>query len=150
MNETLDRLEREKLKIASFGKRLLAYLLDNFVISIIIFFIYYDAFARAGEDYALIVATVSKFSLSLLVLNFCYQFIFTALYGATLGKMAFKIAIVGEASLAKPSVMTAFLRTCVRMLSESAFYLGFAWALSNDLRKSWQDYAAKTLVIELA
>ena len=150
MNETLDRLEREKLKIASFGKRFLAYVLDNFAVSIIIFVIYFDAFMSAGEDYELIVATISKFSLSLLALNFFYQFIFTALYGATLGKMAFKIAIVDEASLSKPSVMAAFMRTCVRMLSESAFYLGFAWALGNDLRKSWQDYLAKTLVIELA
>ncbi|EPI8309538.1 RDD family protein, partial [Campylobacter jejuni] len=43
MKENLqDRLERENLKIASFGKRVLAFLIDDMVISLIVFIIFYD------------------------------------------------------------------------------------------------------------
>ncbi|EAH6296911.1 RDD family protein, partial [Campylobacter coli] len=35
-------------------------------------------------------------------------------------------------------------------ISDMAFMLGFAWALSNDLRKTWEDYLARTIVVNVA
>lgn len=50
MKENLqDRLERENLKIASFGKRVLAFLIDDMVISLIVFIIFYDRLIQAKD-----------------------------------------------------------------------------------------------------
>lgn len=149
MNSTLDRLDRENLKIASFGKRIIAYFVDNFILSIIVFVIFFDKLS-AITDPQDVFAVLDSFLLGFIVLQFTYHFIFTFLYGASLGKMLCKIAIVDEQSLDKPNLTQCIIRAAVRQLSDSAFMLGFAWALGNDLRKTWQDYLAKTLVIELA
>ena len=149
MNDILEKLERENLYLAGFGKRVLAYLIDVFIISLIVSAIFYDKIANF-DDVTQISALLGNFFGGLLLLQFSYDFVFVALYGATLGKMVCKIAVVDEQSLSKPSILRSALRSAVKLLSDACFKLGFAWALSNDLRKSWQDYAAKTLVIELA
>ncbi len=149
MNDILEKLEREKLYPAGFLKRVLAYLIDMLVISFIVSAVFYDKMANL-EDLSEVSVLLSNFFIGLLLLQFSYDFVFVALYGATLGKMACKIAVVDEASLAKPGILQSALRSAVKLLSDACFKLGFAWALGNDLRKSWQDYAAKTLVIELA
>lgn len=64
--------------------------------------------------------------------------------------MLCKIVIVDEALLDKPNVLQSGLRALVRLFSENAFMLGFAWALANEERKTWHDLATKTVVIELA
>lgn len=149
MNEILDKLDRENLKIASFGKRVLAYFVDNFILSIIVFIIFFDKLSTLTDPQD-IFAVLDNFLLGFVVLQFTYHFIFTFLYGASLGKMLCKIAIVDELSLDKPNLSQCIIRAATRQLSDTAFMLGFAWALGNDLRKTWQDYLAKTLVIELA
>ena len=114
MKENLqDRLERENLKIASFGKRVLAFLIDVMV-------------------------------------HFSYQAIFTYLYGASLGKILCKIIILDENLLDKPNLIQSCIRSAIRQVSAMAFMLGFAWALSNDLRKAWEDYLARTIVVDVA
>ena len=42
MNETLKKLERENIRLASFPKRVLAYIIDNLIISAIILLIFAD------------------------------------------------------------------------------------------------------------
>lgn len=148
-NELINRLEREGLRLASFGKRALAFLIDKLIIALIIFIIFYKQFSSTTDELE-IIAVLSNFSLSLLLLEFSYHFIFTFLYGATAGKMLCKIVIVSEALLDKPSVLQAAIRALVRLISENAFMLGFAWAFANEERKTWHDLAAKTVVIELA
>lgn len=149
MDEMIEKLARENLKIASFYKRVLAYFIDSFLLSIIIVLINLDAILNT-QDLAEQIALINGFALGFVVLQFCYHFIFTALYGATLGKMACKIAIVDEMSLDKPGYLNSAIRAAGRQLSDMCFALGFVWALGNDLRKTWEDYLAKTLVIELA
>lgn len=149
MNEILDKLDREKLKIASFSKRVIAYLVDNFILSFIVFIILYEQISTITDPQD-IFAVLENFFLGFILLQFSYHFIFTLLYGASLGKMLCKIAIVDEQSLDKPNFTQCVIRAATRQLSDTAFMLGFAWALGNDLKKTWQDYFAKTLVIELA
>lgn len=150
MNEILDRLDRENLKIASFYKRIIAYFVDSFILSFIAFIILYERIAAISDPQDIFAVFDENFVLGFIVLQFCYHLIFTFLYGASLGKMLCKIAIIDEQSLDKPNLTQCIIRAAARQLSDSAFMLGFAWALGNDLRKSWQDYLAKTLVIELA
>lgn len=149
MNEILDKLDRENLKIASFGKRVVAYFVDNFILSLIVFVIFFDKLTLITDPQD-IFAMLDSFFLGFITLQFTYHLTFTYLYGASLGKMLCKIAIVDEQSLDKPNLTQCIIRAATRQLSDSAFMLGFAWALGNDLKKTWQDYLAKTLVIELA
>lgn len=148
-NELLERLARENLKIASFPKRICAFLIDKLIIAFIVFIIFYQQFSTASDELE-IVAILSNFSLSLLFLEFSYHSIFTFLYGASVGKILCKIAIVDEALLDKPTLLQSALRAFMRLVSENAFMLGFAWAFSNDARKTWHDIVAKTVVISLA
>lgn len=150
MNEILDKLDRENLKIASFYKRVIAYFVDSFILSLIVFIVLFERISAISDPQDIFAVFNENFVLGFIVLQFCYHLIFTFLYGASLGKMLCKIAIIDEQSLDKPNFTQCVLRAGVRQLSDSAFMLGFAWALGNDLRKSWEDYLAKTLVIELA
>lgn len=149
MNEILEKLERENIKIASFYKRVLAYFIDSFLLSFVVVLVNLDAVLNA-QDLMEQIALASSFATGFIVLQFFYNFVFTAFYGATLGKMACKIAVVDEMSLAKPDYLRCAVRAAGWLLSYMCFYLGFAWALGNDLRKTWEDYLAKTLVIEIA
>ena len=148
MNEIEQRLQREGLKLASFGKRIIAYLIDSLIINLLIIFTFYSDLSSLSYDVALNLA--QDVLLSILLINFLYHFIFTLLYGASLGKFVCKIAIIDENLLDKPNFIQSALRSAVRLLSENAFMLGYFWAFGNDSRKAWQDYAAKTVVIELA
>lgn len=47
--DLLTRLERENLTIASFNKRILAYFIDNLVLSLIVFVIFYDKLLNAKD-----------------------------------------------------------------------------------------------------
>lgn len=153
MNEDLlFRLEREGLKLAGFGKRILAFLIDEFILSFVIIAIFFDKFVSAIQtgDTEGFVLYVQNFSLSLIALQVLYHALFVYFYGATLGKIVCKIAVVDQALLDKPNLLQAFTRAIFRQLSSMAFFLGFVWAFGNNLRKTWQDFLAKTVVIELA
>ena len=45
------------------------------------------------------------------------------------------------------SLLFSLLRASVRIVSESAFYLGFLWALMNPKKETWHDKAGQTLVV---
>jgi len=145
----LDKLEREQIKIASFQKRILAFLIDDLIISCIVLAIFYDKLTNAKNTFE-IVDIIGNFSLGIVLLNFIYHTLFTYLYGASLGKIFCKILILNEEFLDKPSFTQSMIRAIIRQLSIMAFYLGFFWALGNDLRKTWQDYTARTIVIDVA
>ncbi|MFQ6341627.1 RDD family protein [Campylobacter sp. VTCC 70190] len=150
MKENLqNRLERENLKIASFTKRVLAFLIDDMVISLIVFIIFYDSFMVAKDVFET-TQIIGNFYLGLILLHFSYQSIFTYLYGASLGKILCKIIILDEKLLDKPNLLQSCTRSAMRQVSAMAFMLGFAWALSNDLRKTWEDYLARTIVVDVA
>ncbi len=147
--DLLTRLERENLTIASFNKRILAYFIDNLILSLIVFVIFYDKLLNAKDlfDTAQI---LGDFYLGFILLHITYQAIFTYLYGASLGKMVCKIIILDEDLLDKPNLNQSCIRSIVRQVSDMAFMLGFAWALNNDLRKTWEDYLARTIVVNVA
>lgn len=150
MKEDLQtRLERENLVIASFDKRVLAYFIDSFILALIVCIIFYDRFINAKE-LSDIIYILGNFYLGFILLHFTYQAIFTYLYGASLGKMVCKIIILDEDLLDKPNLTQSCIRSAVRQISDMTFMLGFAWALGNDLRKTWQDYLARTIVVNVA
>lgn len=75
---------------------------------------------------------------------------FTALYGATPGKMALGLRVVrldGD----RVDWLTAFMREVVgKTLSALPLGLGYLWAFFHPRRQAWHDLIADTLVVRRA
>ncbi|MCW1360884.1 RDD family protein [Campylobacter sp. US33a] len=144
----LDRLERENLSLASFPKRIVAFILDNIILSLVVIVMMFDKIEfQTPEDFAF---NLQKYSFFIMLLQFFYHTLFVYLYGASLGKMICKIQVIDEVMLDKPNLMQSIFRAAGKQLSEMLFMLGYVWAFGNQERKTWQDYFAKTVVIDVA
>ncbi|MDQ1299174.1 MAG: hypothetical protein QG558_1713 [Campylobacterota bacterium] len=147
MNEQLDDvLDRENLKIASLKARLVAFGIDEILISLLLFIVLWDSISAAKTAEAIIELT-NHFLLEFMAIKIVYQTFFTMQYGATLGKIAMKIRVIEVKTLANPSFLSAFNRAVFRVVSEALLYLGFVWAFLDPYRRSWHDLTAKTAVV---
>ncbi|WP_103568271.1 RDD family protein, partial [Campylobacter concisus] len=81
------------------------------------------------------------------LLKVIYHTFFVWYYGASPGQMITKTMCINVEILDKPNLAQSLVRAIFRIVSEACFYLGFAWALSNPARQTWQDKIAKTVVI---
>lgn len=148
MENILDKLQREEILIASPKKRAFAFVIDDVVVSVLFFAIYFDAFTSVSDDIVALNAKIASFAWQLIALRVLYQTFFVWRYGATLGKIALKIRCLDEDLLDTPNLAKSFLRACIRVVSETCFYLGFAWAFGNAQRQTWHDRLARTIVCE--
>lgn len=148
MKESLEeRLYRENITIASLNRRLLAYAIDDIIISVLFMLIYWDLIDKASQvGVEATLATISNLFWQIALMKVVYHTFFIWYYAATPGKMLCKIVCIDTIMLSRPSLSSSFLRACVRLLSESLFYIGFLWALGNPQRQTWQDKLAKTVV----
>ena len=146
MENILDNLEREGLELASVFKRAIAFIIDDFLVSLLIFIAFYQQIFSATTTEETILAINSLFPY-IVLLKVLYQTFFVWQYGATLGKMAVKIKVVDESSFDNLNLQNSFLRAVVRIISESLFYLGFVWGILSPTVQTWHDKAAKSLVI---
>ena len=148
MDEKLERdLAREDLSLAPMHKRIKAFVVDELLISVLIFIAFWDRINSAST------VTESLESLNEVVmwvvfLKIAYHTVFVALYGATLGKLWQKIYVITIDDLGKPSFMAALSRGSMRAISEWLFYLGFIWAWINPNRQTWQDKIGRTIVVQ--
>ena len=58
-----------------------------------------------------------------------------------------KIRVISTIDLDNPNILYSLNRALIRIVSESLFYIGFLWALTNPKRETWHDRVARTLVI---
>ncbi len=144
----IDKLDREEIRIAPLGKRAWAFLIDDVLISALFVIVYWGALAPHFEDAAGLVEAISNLIVQLTLLKIIYHTFFIWYYGATLGKIALHLVCLDTVMLGKPKFFASLTRACVRVISEWCFYLGFAWALGNPLRQTWQDKLAGTVVCE--
>ena len=148
MESISERLERENIRLASFDKRLFAFLIDEVSISALFFVIYYDAFKNAAGDLQTMIAVISSFIWQLMLLKVLSHTFFVWRYGASLGKIVMGIMVLDGEILDFPSLTKALIRACVRIISEWCFYLGFIWMLGNAAKQSWHDKLSGTIVCE--
>jgi len=79
--------------------------------------------------------------------SWAYYVIFTALYGATPGKMALGLKVV-RTDGQPVDWLTAFMREVVgKTLSTLPLLLGYLWAFFHPRRQAWHDLIADTLVV---
>jgi len=144
--ELEEKLYRENIRLASIDKRILAQIIDDLILSILLFIIISDAISNAQTPEEIIVV-INHFVLEFMFIKLFYHAIFTTVYGGSLGKIFLKIEVISTEDFTNISFGQSFLRAFIRLFSEAIFYLGFLWAVFEPNKQSWHDKLAKTIVI---
>ncbi len=144
--QIIDRFETENITLATIKQRTFAYTIDEVLISILFMIIFFGRVPQNASYEETLNLLNSLFSYVIL-LKIIYQTFFVWYYGATPGKMLIKIRVVSTIDLENPAIIYSLNRALVRIVSESLFYIGFLWALTNPKRETWHDKVARTLVV---
>lgn len=143
-----EKLYREDIKIAHLSHRFFALLVDEFLISLILTLIYWNEFSHIGSNYYQLSTFVASLVIPLTSLYFAYEVLFTFLYGATLGKMLFKIHIVTSTLLDKPSFLESLFRAIFKIAGRFILYISYCSVFFTPFRQTLHDYLARTLVVQ--
>lgn len=146
----MDILDREGLRIATDERRILAFFIDEIITSLIIFVGFYGQFSSLNGDFEKIMATLSNAFLYIFVLKIAYHSVFTAFYGASVGKILCKIKIIKIDTIDKPSVIEAISRSGLRILAEMLLYIPLLIAFAEPFRRAMHDLLVKTIVIDVS
>ena len=147
MQEEIENiLHREELTLAPTKKRAMAFFIDEMLLSFLLIFALWDSFAVA-QTMEEIIQLTNTFVLEYMAMKIIYQAFFVMQYGASLGKIAMKIRVIEIKTLDNPNVISSLNRAIFRIISEMLFYLGFLWGMMDQLRRTWHDHTAKTLVV---
>ncbi|WP_038068412.1 RDD family protein [Thermus scotoductus] len=129
--------------IASPWRRLVASLIDGLILVPLSFLL----MALAGINPLAQTTTFVQDLLFNWIPSWAYYVIFTALYGATPGKMALGLKVV-RTDGQPVDWLTAFMREVVgKTLSTLPLLLGYLWAFFHPKRQAWHDLIADTLVV---
>uniref|UniRef100_A0A7V4AN77 RDD family protein n=1 Tax=Thermus tengchongensis TaxID=1214928 RepID=A0A7V4AN77_9DEIN len=129
--------------IASPWRRLMASLIDGLILVPLSFLL----MALAGINPLAQTTTFVQDLLFNWIPSWAYYVIFTALYGATPGKMALGLKVV-RTDGQPVDWLTAFMREVVgKTLSTLPLLLGYLWAFFHPRRQAWHDLIADTLVV---
>ena len=145
--ELIEKFETENITLAPLQKRVLAYFIDEILVSVLFALIYLDQLPENISTEETININNSLF-IYVVLLKVAYQTFFVWMYGATLGKIFLKIRVISTVDLENPSFLWSLNRASFRIISESLFYLGFLWAVLNPKRETWHDKVANTLVVD--
>ena len=136
------------LQLASMRSRALAYMIDDFLVTIIVMIAFWQNIVTLSNDPdAMMEFIKNDLVLPLIILKIIYQTFFVWYYGATIGKIVAKIRLIDANELSRVSVFNSFLRAVGRIVSEMFFYIGFLIGFLNNGRKTFHDITGKTLVV---
>lgn len=152
MNETKlqNLLDRENLSIAPMQKRAFAWLLDSILISIVFMLIYSDDFAKISANatnYDALILFIQLKTWQISLLKIIYDSVFIYLYGASLGKMAFKIRTISIDLVDNPTLFNSIIRAVSKFLGESIFFITYFFAFADKFNLALHDRIAKSIVI---
>ncbi|MDD4329124.1 MAG: RDD family protein [Aliarcobacter sp.] len=142
------QINSDNLQLASMRSRALGYVIDDFLITIIIMMIFWEDIISVSQDMdALMYLLKAELAFPLIVLKVIYQTFFVWYYGATIGKIVVKIRVIDANKWGKVSIISSFLRAVGRIFSEMFFYIGFLIGFFNNGRKTFHDIIGRTLVV---
>jgi uncharacterized RDD family membrane protein YckC len=120
---------------ASFGRRLVAFLVDSIIVSVIavVLIVVFD--------------TAVGYGLTILVGLAYYTFLEGGPKGQTLGKMALDIRVIDFNTGGPIGYPRGALRYVGRIISSIPCYLGYFWMLWDKEKQCWQDKIATTVVV---
>ncbi len=150
------------LPIASISKRMSAFIIDDLVVALLIFIIFYEQFMQivlplsgeiTVESIEIFQNSMHQFSVNnfvlIIALKILYHTVFIWQNGMTLGKYLTKIKVVSLDTELSPSLNKAFLRALLRILSEVVFYLGFLLAFFLPLKQTLHDKLSHCVVVDV-
>ncbi|MBY0541321.1 MAG: RDD family protein [Campylobacterales bacterium] len=138
----------DNLQLASMRSRALGYVIDDFLVTIIIIMIFWEDIISVSHDMdALMYLLKAELAFPLIMLKVIYQTFFVWYYGATIGKIVVKIRVIDANEWGRVSIFSSFLRAVGRIFSEMFFYIGFLIGFFNDGRKTFHDITGRTLVV---
>jgi uncharacterized RDD family membrane protein YckC len=141
--------------IASNQKRIAAFVIDDIVISVFFFIIFYDQFSAVFSNITVVdeaaLESINTFLsqnlLVVLAIKLMYHTVFVWQNGMTLGKYLMKIKVIDIETGNIPDFSKAFLRASVRIPSEVLFYLGFLMAFFMPLKQTLHDKLSNCVVV---
>ena len=143
------REENKKHHIATIKKRMGAFMIDDIVVTILLFIIFYNQLIAINPEEPLqLISFLETNGIYFILLRFIYHLYFTWQSGQTLGKRLIKIRIVEIDSGAIPSFQVALLRSGFRVVSESIFYLGYIVAYFTPMVQTLHDKISNTVVVD--
>jgi uncharacterized RDD family membrane protein YckC len=149
-------MENVSLPIASNGKRIWSFIIDDMVINLFLTIIFYEPMSQLLSGITEVneasVMAVNQFIMDniavVLAVKVLYHAVLIWQSGMTLGKYLLKIKTVDLASGNTPGFVQAFWRASVRLVSEMFFYLGFIFAFFSPLHQTLHDKLSNCVVID--
>lgn len=143
----------KEFTLANLKKRNLSFIIDDLIISFIIIAIFYEFFTSVEyssfQDYIKIyINFLNEKIFIILLLKIIYHTFFIWNNGMTIGKMLVKIEVIEILTSFKPTLLTAFYRSILRLISEMFFYLGFIYSYFNTLNQTMHDKLTNTIIID--
>ena len=146
---------------AGFWRRFIAYMIDGFIVSVVIIFlgvvagVAYIAGAMSGDGNAIVAQMTDPDKLALLtawiwLLTFAVNIAYFTYFHGSTGRTPVKrllglqvVSVTGESI----SFGTAFLRSVGYLVSSLVFCLGYLWVAFDRRKQGWHDKIAGTVVI---
>jgi len=150
-------METHTLPIASNGRRIWSFVIDDMVINIFLMIIFSSQLsslmAQVTEVNEASVMMVNQFILDNIAVVLAVKVLYHALLiwqsGMTPGKYLMKIRAVDLASGGRVGLAQAFWRASVRLISEMFFYIGFLFAFFSPLHQTLHDKLSGVVVIDV-
>jgi uncharacterized RDD family membrane protein YckC len=141
--------------IASSQKRITAFVIDDIVVSLFFFIIFYEQFSGLFVNLTVVDETVlqnindflAQNLLVVLAIKVIYHTVFVWQNGMTLGKYLMKIKVIDMSTGHTPDFSKALLRALVRIPSEILFYAGFLMAFFMPLKQTLHDKLSNCVVV---
>lgn len=145
------QLQHDQIEYADFFRRLLAFTLDNTILSIIstVLIIVFFGFEQLQQLKSGNFSSVSDWMI--LSLNQLIPAIwvigFWATWLATPGKLLMDCQVIDSKTLDKPHLGKLIIRYLAYIVSSIPLGLGFLWMLIDKHNRSWHDMLSGTVVI---
>lgn len=135
------------MNIAPIKKRIASFIIDDFILSMLIFVIFYDQLSVITDMEALSGFMNDNFFVIASV-KLLYHWVLVWQNGMTVGNFVLKIRVVDEDSSALLLWHKALLRSFLRLFSEAAFYIGFLVAFVSPKVQTMHDKFSNAVVVD--
>ena len=139
------------LPFASIGSRVVAFLIDSVLGLVWIPALAWGLMGISSDVYSLLVNSVLWLVILLVplyILSLWYVTFFVSRFGATVGKMAVGIRVVGEDSRNLTYKEAFFREVFAKPVTGASFGMGLFMANKNENKQAWHDEMAGTYVLQ--
>lgn len=149
MDNENQNMNVDNLELASQNSRIKAFIIDDLLITFITIVMLWEQISSVSGDFTSVLMVMNGAFIQILVLKFIYQTFFIWYYGATVGKIISKIKVIDFNHYGRISFSSALIRSLMRIVSETIFYIGFIISYYTDSRQTLHDKFARTLVVNV-